>query len=216
MRIDCLGLLFDCDGVLVDSAADDERAWTQWAAEHGLSTPDVLVGIHGRRSQETVALFLPEDQRATGLARIDELEIEGAGATRPIPGAPELLGALPAHGWAVVTSAAPILLRARLRGAGVPIGPVLVTADDVSRGKPAPDGYLRAADLLGQPISACVVFEDSPTGVASARSAGAAAVIGVGERALPTDADVVVADLRGVNWDGVALLIDDASLLRGR
>jgi sugar-phosphatase len=163
----------DCDGVLVDAATDDERSWSQWAGEHGLAAQDVLRRIRGRRSRETVAAFLPEDQRAAGLARIDQLEIDGADATRPIRGAPELLGGLPLIGWAVVTSATPVLLRARLRGAGVPIGPVLVTAEDVDRGKPAPDGYLKAAELVGQSISACVVFEDSPTGVAAGRSAGA-------------------------------------------
>lgn len=216
MRIDGQGLLFDCDGVLVDSAAEDERAWAQWAVERGLAADDVLAGVHGRRSRETVARYLPEDQRAAGLARIDDLQLEAASASRPIPGAPELLSALPPDGWAIVTSATLMLLRARLRGAGVPIGPVLVTADDVERGKPAPDGYLRAAELLRQPIADCVVFEDSPNGVAAGRSAGAGAVIGVGERALLTDADVVVADLRGVSWDGRTVLVDDASLLRGR
>jgi sugar-phosphatase len=206
-------ILFDSDGVLVDSNDDGDRAWSRWAGEHGLAPEDVLDGVHGRRSKETVARFLPEAQRADGVALIDELEISTAGATRPVPGAAELLRSLPGAGWAVVTSASPALLRARFAGARLPQPPVLVTGDDVREGKPAPDGYLRAAAELGVPIADCVVFEDSAAGIAAGRAAGAAHVVGVGEGALATDADPVVRDLRDIRWDGRTLDIPAGSQL---
>ncbi len=196
-------VLFDCDGVLVDSVAAAEVGWSQWAREYSLAPADVLSGLHGRRSADTVARFLPQALRAAGVARIEEIEIDGAGPIRAIPGAADLLSGLaadPSSRWAVVTSASPALLRARLAAAGLPLPGVLVSGADVSVGKPAPDGYLKAAGALDVPISECVVVEDSVAGIAAGRAAGAGHVLGVGQGALVTDADTVVADLRGVRW----------------
>jgi mannitol-1-/sugar-/sorbitol-6-phosphatase len=212
-EINCRGILFDSDGVLVDSLASAEQGWTQWAEEHGVDPLAVLVGLHGRRSADTVAHFLPEGRRAKGLARIEEIEINSAGSTSPIPGAPELLAELPAN-WAIVTSASPALLRARLAAAGLPLAPVLVTGADVAVGKPAPDGYLKAAEMLGLPITDCVVVEDSVMGIAAGRAAGAGHILGVGPGALATDADTVVADLHGAHWGSVGLLVAAVGRLR--
>lgn len=214
MQLHARALLFDSDGVLVDSAVEGERAWTQWAHDNGLAPEVVLDGVHGRRSKDTVGMHLPESGRAAGLALIEQLEISGSAATRAIPGAVELLRSLPAGGWAVVTSASEELLRARFAGAGLPAPPVLVNGDDVANGKPAPDGYLRAAAALRVPIAECVVFEDSPAGIRAGHDAGAGYVIGVGERALGTDTAPVVRDLRGIHWDGTALGLPADSLLR--
>jgi mannitol-1-/sugar-/sorbitol-6-phosphatase len=212
-EISCRGILFDCDGVLVDSLASAEQGWTQWAREYGVDPGDVLVGLHGRRSADTVAHFLPEARRAEGLARIEEIEIGSAGPIPSVPGAPELLAGLPAN-WAVVTSASPALVRARLAAADLPLPAVLVTGADVTAGKPAPDGYLKAAEALGIPISACVVVEDSVAGIAAGRAAGAGHVLGVGKGALATDADTVVPDLRGIRWGYQGLLVAQEVLLR--
>lgn len=213
MRLDCRGLLFDCDGVLVDSTDAGERAWGRWACEYGLDPERVTEGIHGRRSSETVALFLPGAERERGLRRIEEIEIGLAADTAPIPGAPELLAALPPV-WAIVTSASPALASARLAAAGVPRPAIVVTGEDVPAGKPAPDAYLRAAALLGLPATACVVVEDSPAGVRAGVAAGAAAVLGVGEKALVTPAAPVVRDLAGVTWAGTGLVLDRTGILR--
>ncbi|GAA4537089.1 HAD-IA family hydrolase [Pseudonocardia xishanensis] len=213
MRLDCRGVLFDCDGVLVDSTDAGERAWGRWAREYGLDPARVTEGIHGRRSPETVALFLPAAERERGLRRIEEIEIGLADGAAPIPGAPELLAALPPV-WAIVTSASPALVGARLAAAGLPWPEIVVTGEDVPAGKPAPDGYLRAAARLGLPAAACVVVEDSPAGVRAGRVAGAAAVLGVGERALVTPAAPVVRDLTGVTWAGIGLVLAPAGILR--
>jgi sugar-phosphatase len=195
------GLLFDSDGVLVDSDASVVRSWTRWSAHYDLDAASVLEVVHGRRAADTVVELLPQRAHAIALERIFTYELEDAAAVTALPGARELTSGLAEGSWAVVTSATAELAAARLAAAGIAPPPVLVTADDVSAGKPAPDGYALAARRLGAPVADCVVLEDAGSGVAAARAAGVGRVIGVGERALDTDADVVVPDLRSVAYD---------------
>jgi mannitol-1-/sugar-/sorbitol-6-phosphatase len=212
LELPCRGLLFDSDGVLVDSDASVALSWTRWARHHGFD-PDHVAGlVHGRRSADTVALLVPEAGRAEALAMVDRFEVEDAAAVTACPGARELVAGLPDRAWAVVTSAVRPLAEARLAAAGLSRPDVLVTADDVERGKPAPDGYRRAAALLGLPVTECLVLEDSAAGVAAGRAAGAR-VLGVSRRALDTDADVVVADLRGLQFDGTAVQVEGGAVL---
>jgi sugar-phosphatase len=212
VELPCLAVLFDCDGVLVDSVASGERAWSRWAVELGLEPSAVLAGVHGRRSAETVAMHLPVAQRVEALRRIDGMEVDGAGSTKAIRGAPELIVSL-TENWAVVTSAAPALLRARLTAAGLSVPRVTVTAADVQEGKPAPEGYLAAAAALGFRIEDCLVIEDSPTGIRAGRSAGAGFVVGVGASALGAGAQPVVRDLRGLRWSDGVLQVSASALL---
>lgn len=216
-RIPCQALLFDCDGVLVDSVDAGIRGWSRWAEEYGLDPATVTEVIHGRRSAETAAYFLGHlapDELARAVARIDEIEAADAVHTTPIPGAPGLLDALGGSRWAVATSASTVLVSARLAGAALPTPPVLVTADSVAHGKPAPDCYLTAAAKLGVAPAHAVVFEDTAIGVRAARAAGVGHVVGVGPRALDSDADVVVHDLRHVTWTGDGLDIPAEAVLR--
>ncbi len=193
-------LLFDNDGVLVDSNAAGEAAWREWAAVRGLEPADVLAGIHGRRSLETVALFVPADQVAAAAAHIDALELASAGQTRPLAGAAELVAQVPDDVRAVVTSAPRALGLARLVAAGIPVPSVVVTSEDVTAGKPAPDPYLVAAARLGRDLADCAVFEDSANGIAAALAAGAGTVVGVGPSALGQGCDVVIPDLTAARW----------------
>lgn len=215
IRLPCRGVLFDCDGVLVDSDVSVARSWRRWAEAYGLPADEVAEMVHGRRSQDTVSLLIAEPERVTALATIDRYEVEDARIVTPIPGARELVAAMPEDAWAIVTSGVTALARARLAAAGIPAPDVLVTADDVTAGKPAPDGFAAAASALGLAPRDTVVLEDAPAGVEAARAAGTGAVLGVGPRALETDADVVVADLRAVRWtpDGLAVRAD--GVLRG-
>ncbi|WP_394620194.1 HAD-IA family hydrolase [Lentzea sp. JNUCC 0626] len=201
MKLSCRGVLFDVDGVLVDSTAAGETAWRQWATEYGLDPDVVLQGVHGRRSAETVRLHLPLVLHGPALRRINTIKICDAISTSPVPGARDLLSSLAAN-WGVVTSASPGLLAARFAAAGLPPPPVTITGDDVTRGKPDPEGYLRGATGLGLPVSECVIFEDSPVGVAAGLAARPAEVVGVGLRA---PAAVAVRDLRGIRWTGNGL-----------
>jgi sugar-phosphatase len=200
-------LLFDNDGVLVDSKAAGEAAWREWALEHNLELTAVLAGIHGRRSVETVGLFVPADQVAAATAHIDALELGTAHRTRPLAGATEMFGQVPDDARAVVTSAPRALGLARLTAAGIPVPSVVVTAEDVAAGKPAPDPYLLAAARLGVKATQCVVFEDSPNGIAAALAAGAGTVVGVGPSALGQGCDVVIPDLSAARWTGAGVEI---------
>jgi sugar-phosphatase len=168
----CRALLFDLDGVLVDSTPTVERTWRAWAARHGLDAAQVLDVAHGRRTRETLGLVAPHLDASTELAALAAAELADLAATRPLPGAAALLAALPEARWAVVTSGTQAVALGRLRAAGLPTPVVLVTAEDVTRGKPDPEGYLAAAARLGVDAPACVVVEDAPPGLAAATAAG--------------------------------------------
>lgn len=201
-------VLFDCDGVLVDSDASVNAAWSRWASEHNLAPEDVMAVVHGRRSADTVASFVASPQREQALARIDRYELAAAAQVGAVHGAARLLASLPSDAWAVVTSGRRELALARLAAAGLPIPRVVVTADDVRRGKPDPEGYLLAAAELGVPAAEAIVVEDSPEGIEAARSAEVGAVLGVGDRALRSAPDVAVPHLEAVRWDGSGLVIE--------
>jgi len=207
-------VLFDCDGVLVDSDASVVAAWSRWSRDLGLDPAEVVPQVHGRRAADTVEALVTGPERAAARERIDRYELDAAAEVTAVPGAVSLTAALATGRWAVVTSGTRALATARLAAAGVVAPAVVVTADDVSAGKPAPDGYRLAAERLGVDIARCVVVEDAASGVAAARAAGVAAVVGVGERALATDADVVVRDLRDVAVVAGATLRADGDRLR--
>lgn len=195
------GLLFDSDGVLVDSDASVTSAWTRWAARYDLDPTIVLPVVHSRRAEDTVAHFLPVEHCAAGLQLVNRLEIEDAEQVQALPGALELLTSLPVERWAIVTSALPDLALARLTSAQLPRPGVLITAADVALGKPAPDGYRSAAERLGIQAGRCVVFEDAPNGIAAARAAEVQAVVGVGERSVGTGADAIIDSLADARWE---------------
>ena len=173
---ECDAVLFDLDGVLVDSAAVVVRTWRGWAERRGLDAGRVLEVAHGRRSNEIVRLFAPDldvESEASELERIETEDLEGV---RGIEGARELLSSLPADGWTVVTSGSRALATRRMEHVGLPLPERFVSADDVENGKPHPEAYLMGAEILGVRPEACVVVEDAPAGVSAARSAGMRAI----------------------------------------
>ncbi|KJK51694.1 hypothetical protein UK23_06175 [Lentzea aerocolonigenes] len=193
-------LLFDVDGTLVDSAGLIEDVWRQVAAEFGVDGEAILAVCHGRRDAEVVPMFFQPDDVVRVLARIQDLELAGAGRARALPGALDLLRGLPPGRWAAVTSGPSRAVTARLAGAGLPVPEVLVAADHVENGKPDPEGYLAAASALGADPSRCVVVEDAPAGVGAGRSAGmfVIAVTTTHPAAELAEADVVVTGLADV------------------
>jgi len=169
-------VLFDMDGTLIESHANVERAWTTWAHSRDLDPAAVLAQAHGLPAEVTVARWLPGADDATiAAAAAEQLAIQYDDVTgiAPIEGVVELLGFLDdtALPWAVHTSADDRLARVRLGAAGIE-PPVLVTRDQLARGKPAPDGYLRAAEVLGVDPGECIVVEDTEVGIESGRAAG--------------------------------------------
>jgi mannitol-1-/sugar-/sorbitol-6-phosphatase len=166
-------VLFDLDGVLVDSLRVVERSWRRWAAEQHLEAGDVLAQIHGRRAAELVRMFAPHLDPLQEVARITGYETEdGGGGLTAIPGAPECVDVARQGRWAVVTSGGRDLATLRLTAVGLPVPEVLVTGDDVERGKPDPQPYLRAAEVIGVPPAQCVVVEDAPAGIRAGKEAG--------------------------------------------
>ena len=166
-------VLFDLDGVLVDSLKVVERSWRRWAAEQGLDTDEVLAVIHGRRAAEVVRMFAPDLDPVQQVRRITGFETEdGGGNLTVVPGALECVGVARRGRWAVVTSGGRELATLRLTAVGLPVPEVLVTGDDVEHGKPDPEPYQHAAELLGVPAADCVVVEDAPAGVLAAKRAG--------------------------------------------
>ena len=213
MLLPAAGLLFDNDGVLVDSDAAVAVSWTRWAHRYALEPARVIATVHGRRSADTVATLLPPGEQPSATALIDAYEIEDSAAVTALPGAAALLPSLPPERWSVVTSGSRPLASARLRAAGLPLPRTWVTAEDVRRGKPDPEGYRLGAERLGLGVRDCLVLEDSAAGVAAGLASGAG-VLGISERALATAAPVVVRDLDGVRWTGTGLLLPVAGLLR--
>lgn len=168
----CAAVLFDLDGVLVDSRRCIEGVWRTWAAGKGLDPEPFIRIAHGRRTSETIRTVAPRLDVAAEVAALDRLEeIETAGI-HPVPGADQLLRTIPATRWAIVTSGSRRVASLRLGVVGLPVPDVFITSDAVRQGKPAPDGYLAAAARLGLVPEDCVAVEDSPPGVAAARAAG--------------------------------------------
>ncbi|WP_329404915.1 HAD-IA family hydrolase [Streptomyces melanogenes] len=167
-------ILFDSDETLVSSMRSVVRAWTGWAEAYGMTLEDVArVEVHGRPAAAIVAELLPAAQVAEAVARLEDAEVADAvgGGVVPVPGAPELLAALPLDRWAVVTSGTRHVAEARLAQVG--IRPAhLITVDDITHHKPHPEPFLLAAERLGVAPARCLVVEDAPAGLTSARAAG--------------------------------------------
>jgi mannitol-1-/sugar-/sorbitol-6-phosphatase len=172
--------LFDMDGTLLDSSAVVERTWRAWAGRHGLDPDELLATVHGVRAEDTVRRFAPSGVDISAeVARLNEAEVSDVEGIVAILGANAFLNLLEDTSWAVVTSAPRLLAQTRLRAANIRLPRVLIGAEDVTRGKPDPEGYLKAAEALGVRISDCLVFEDSIAGVEAGRAAGAhVAIIG--------------------------------------
>jgi len=170
--VECDAVLFDLDGVLVDSLDQIEEQLRAWVTEHGLDADAVVAASPGRTNAELVAEVAPHLDAAAEDARLEAREVAAAGRLRACPGARELLDLLPRSAWAVVTSGARPVALARLAAAGIVVPRVLVAAGDVSVGKPDPQGYRLAARLLGVPPERCVVVEDAVAGLRAAAAAG--------------------------------------------
>jgi len=169
----CSAILFDLDGVLVDSTRCVERQWRIWAAEHNLDPLKLLEVAHGRRTIETVQIVAPHLNAQAEVDIVESREAEDTDGVLVMPGAQQLVRSIPKNRWAVVTSGTRLLATARLNLAEIPLPSVLVTAEDVANGKPSPEPYERGARLLGSRIEDCVVIEDAPAGIESAKRAGA-------------------------------------------
>src|SRR5580692_5705944 len=171
-RISCRALLFDLDGVLIDSTPAVTRVWSRWAIAHGFDPDEVVHRAHGRPSVETIRDYLPHADHEAENLKVESGEIQDLEGVVTLPGARELLSALPPDRWTIVTSCTRPLAEVRLRAAGLPIPGKMVTCSDVERGKPHPEPYLKGAAALETTATDCVVVEDAPAGIRSGKAAG--------------------------------------------
>jgi sugar-phosphatase len=172
-EIRCSGVLFDLDGVLIDSTPAVTRVWRKWALEQGFNPEEVVARVHGRPSLATVREYLPNADHAAENREIERREMQDADGIITLPGARELLRQLPANRWTIATSCTRSLAEVRLRAAGLPVPDRIVTSTDVTQGKPHPEPFLKAAAKLGFPPSECIVVEDVPAGIRAGKAAGA-------------------------------------------
>lgn len=172
VELRCKGVLFDMDGILISSIESVERSWTKWAEMRGVDPELARKMAHGRRAIETAAMLRPDLDADAELKLIEDIELADGEGLAVLPGVLDLLQAIPADRWTVVTSATDRLARLRMAQAGIPVPGRLVTAEDVEQGKPDPAPYLAGAALLGLPPEECVVFEDAESGTLAGRAAG--------------------------------------------
>jgi sugar-phosphatase len=172
-EITCRGILFDLDGVLVDSTPAVARVWHGWAKEHGLVPEEVVRRAHGRPSMTTIRELLPDGDHEKENAEVERREIADVDGVVPLPGALELLLGLPQEAWTIVTSCTRRLAHVRIAAAGLPVPKMLVTSTDVVRGKPDPEPYRKGAEFLGLAPADCLVVEDAPAGICAGKAAGA-------------------------------------------
>jgi mannitol-1-/sugar-/sorbitol-6-phosphatase len=207
MTIQCAGVLFDLDGVLVDSTPAVTRVWTKWARRHGFAAEEVVRQAHGRPSIATIRELLPNGDHDAENREMERGEIEDVDGVVPLPGALELLQSLPADRWAIATSCTRPLALVRIHAAGLPEPKHLITSDDVIHGKPSPEPYLRAATNIGADPMRCVVVEDAPAGIRSGKASGAR-VLAV--RTTAPDPELLAS---GANWivDNLASVRLDAA-----
>lgn len=172
-EISCAALLFDLDGVLINSTPAVARVWWRWAVEHGFNPEEVVTRAHGRPSLATVREYLPNADHEAENLEIERREIEDLEGVVPLPGALDLLSRLSEDRWTIVTSCTRPLAEVRIKATGLPLPQKMITSDDIQHGKPHPAPYLKGASVLGFPAEECVVLEDVPAGVRAGKSAGA-------------------------------------------
>ena len=204
-QIQCRALLFDMDGVLIDSTPAVARVWRNWAIAHGFDPDEVVKRAHGRPSIVTLSEYLPDADHVAENRMVERAEMEDLEGVVPLPGSRELLVSLPVERWTIVTSSTRPLAEVRLKAAGLSIPPKMVTSSDVVNGKPHPEPYLKAAAMLGFQASACIVVEDVPAGIRAGKSAGA--------RVIACRTTVQESDLRAAGADWVVRGCAELSLV---
>jgi len=187
-------LLFDMDGVLIDSTPAVARVWTKWALDHGFDPGEVVRRAQGRPSITTIRELLPDSDHHAENAKVERSEIEDLEGVRPLPGTLELLSRLPSGRWAIVTSSTRALAEVRLRAAGLPRPGLFITSSDVTHGKPHPEPYMKAAKSLGFRSASCIVVEDVPAGIKAGKGAGARVI------AFPTTVNLSELEMAGPDW----------------
>jgi sugar-phosphatase len=215
-RLECDAVLFDLDGVLIDSTGCILRHWQEWGDRHGITIDKIMQVVHGRITAETIRLVAPHLDAEEEARQFDAQELIDAAGVVAIEGARQILAALPEGAWAIVTSGPLEMVKVRLAKVGLPLPAALVTAGDVRQGKPAPEPYLTGAKRLGVAAGRCIVVEDAPAGIEAGKKAGMQ-VVGIAtthkrEELIANGADFVIDKLENLHFhesaDGYRLVIE--------
>lgn len=195
--LDFQAIIFDLDGVLVNSSAVVIRSWEKWAIENKIDTKNLFQYIHGRRANEVIPLVAPNMDANMEAKKLAKVEAEDTNGLIVYNGAIELIDSLPKNKWAIVTSGTSDIAINRLGFAKIKLPHVLVTADNVKHGKPAPEGYLLASAQLEVDAKDCLVIEDSPAGINAAIAAGMTviAVATTHDQSCLSKANTIVSDI---------------------
>jgi mannitol-1-/sugar-/sorbitol-6-phosphatase len=197
-EISCKAILFDMDGVLIDSTPAVTRVWSWWARKHGFDPEVTVYEAHGRPSIDTIRELLPDADHEAENREVERREILDVDGVIPLPGVIELLASLPADRWTIVTSCTKPLADVRIRIAGIAAPKRIITAEDIKTGKPDPEAYLKGAALLGFAPRDCVVIEDASAGIRAGKAAGARVIAlqttESNERLIEMGADWIVRD----------------------
>jgi sugar-phosphatase len=194
MIVSASAILFDLDGVLIDSTPAVTRVWAEWANEHGFDPDQTVRDAHGRPSIETIRELLPDADHEAMNREVERREIADIDGVVPLPGTLSLLSSLPANRWTIVTSCTRDLAEVRIRAAGLPVPQKIITSSDITNGKPHPEPYLKGARMLNVAIGDCLVVEDVPAGIRSGKAAGARVIA---LRTTAADPDLIAA---GADW----------------
>jgi sugar-phosphatase len=203
--VETKGLLFDMDGVLISSSGSVVRCWRRWAAIYGIPDAANFNVPHGKRAIEIVQMLRPDIDPEEGLRVIEDMEMEDTDDLKVLPGVKKLLESLPPERWTIVTSATRRLMEGRLKVAGLPVPPRIISGDMVERGKPDPEPYVRGAGLLGFKPEECVVVEDAPSGVGAGLAAGCRVLAVLGTHSAE--------ELKAANW--VTSSMEDVAVTAG-
>jgi len=211
----CSAILFDLDGVLVDSTRAVDREWREWAARKGIDGDAIMAIAHGVRTIEVIRRVAPHLNAEVEAAAIENHEAHDQRGVVVMPGAIDLVKSIPNGRWGVVTSGSRLLAQSRMKYCGLPVPKVLVTSDDVVNGKPDPEPYLKGALGLGFAPAACLVLEDAPAGIQSGR-AGGMKVIGMASTYSADKLSAADAVVRGfsqlllsADGDGLRVQVED-------
>jgi mannitol-1-/sugar-/sorbitol-6-phosphatase len=214
-KISCKAMLFDLDGVLIDSTPAVTRVWSWWARKHGFPPEETVHKAHGRPSISTIRELLPRADHEAENREVERREIQDTDGVIPLPGVVELLASLPSDRWTIVTSATRPLAEVRLRTAGISAPDRMITAHDITRGKPDPQPYLKGAALLGFAPEDCIVVEDASAGVQSGKAAGARVIAlqttETNDLLIAMGADWIVKDCRFVTLENTSGQADEQS-----
>ncbi|OYZ23694.1 MAG: hypothetical protein B7Y39_03665 [Bdellovibrio sp. 28-41-41] len=209
LRFQADAFLFDLDGTLINSIAVVNRVWSQWAIDNGLDPVEVVANCHGRRSLDTIKLFAPHLPQPQANDEFIDREVADTEGLKVLPGAIDFLKSLPPDRWAIVTSCTTKLAKVRMEFLKIPQPTVIVVGEDVSSGKPDPQGFLMAAKKLGFAPENCVVFEDAPAGIEAGQRAGMKVVTVTAVNSHTDKGDAFIRDFQSVELVSTSPLVID-------